>query len=134
MQVPSRGVILIFFFLLLPALSLPADESPAPESPTVTSAEPPVHTLFRDQFYLSPVQKLRHNTFQADGFLLIERPTPEWNSGISIVSGFARGALRTRVLKDVQTVEQAKDWIKKEKQTTAFEGVPIHRQHGFLLR
>lgn len=124
MRVPSRGLILIFFFLLLPALAPSAQETPAPEVPP---AEPPANYLFRDQFYLSPAQKLRHNTFQADGFLLVERSNPDWNSGISMISGFASEALRTRVLKDVQTVEQAKDWIKKEKQTTAFEGVPILR-------
>lgn len=103
--------------LILPVSSLWAKPS--------TPEDAPVNLLFRDQFYLAPSQKVYFNTFAADDFLVIEQPSPEWNSNIALVSGFGPRALRTRVLRDIQSVEQAKEWIQKQKKTTSFEGVSI---------
>ena len=121
MRVSSRGglLALLCFFSLAPALSLFAQE--------VAPAEPPANFLFRDQFYLRPSQRVSHNTQPVEEFLVLERPDPAWNSKIAIVTGFAPQALRTRALKDVQTVDEAREWIHAHKKTTPFEGVPIHR-------
>ena len=121
MRVLSRWMIFIFF-ALAPAQSLSAQED-APAAP----AEPPSNFLFRDQFYLSPAQKIRSRAVQIDDFLIVERVVPEWSSNVSIVTGFAPQALRTQALKDVQTVDQVREWTKKEKKTLTFQGVPIQR-------
>ncbi len=86
-----------------------------------------VNSLFREQFYLGSSEKIRRNTTPAAGFLLIERPDPDWNSKIALVSGFApKGkALRTQTLKDVQTVEEAREWLKANKKELDYEGVPV---------
>ena len=105
------------FFSVLPTLCLFAQEPP--------TSEPPANYILRDQFYLSPSQKSHFNASPADDFLVVERPNPEWNSNVAIVGGFASQALRTRVLKDVQSVDQAKEWIRAQKKATSFEGVQI---------
>ncbi len=104
---------------LCPSLSLLAQET--------ASSEPPANFLFRDQFYLSASEKVRRNATAAAGFLLVEQPDPQWNSKIAVVSGFApKGkALRTQTLKDMQTMEEARDWLKAQKKETDFEGVPV---------
>ena len=86
-----------------------------------------VNHLFRDQFYLSASEKIRHNTTPASGFLLIEKPNTEWNSKVTIVSGFAPGgrALRTQALKDIQSLEEAREWLKNKKKEISFEDVPV---------
>ena len=117
MQFLIRCWALIIFSVTL-APSLHAEEVPLAESPA--------NSLFRDQFYISPSQKIRHRTFQAGDFLVVERPQPEWNSRMAVVTGFAPQALRTHVLKDIQTVDEAQTWIKAQKKTTTFENVPIH--------
>ena len=121
MRVFARGIVLIFF-VLAPSFSVFAEEAVPPPP-----AEPQANHIFRDQFYLNSAQKIRNNTIQAGDFLVVERSNPEWNSNISIVSDFAPQAVRTRVLKDIQTVDQAKEWIEKEKQTIPFEDVPIQK-------
>lgn len=112
-------IFILGFFSVLPTLSLFAQE-PSP-------SESPVNSVFRDQFYLDPSQKIHFNTTQAGEFLVVERPSPEWNSNVALVGGFASQALRTRALKDIQSVDQAKEWIQAQKKTTTFEGVPIHQ-------
>lgn len=111
-------VTLVSLILLPPRLLSAQEASPS---------EPAVNRLFRDQFYLSPSEKIRHNTTPAGSFLLLERPDPEWNSKVSLVSDFApQGkALRTQTLKDVQSLEEAREWIKTQKKELSFEGVPI---------
>ncbi len=106
------------FLTFAPALPLFAEETPA---------ELPVNFLFRDQFYLSPELRARYHTSQAPGFLVVEKPNPESNSNIAIVTGFAPQALRTRSIKDIQTVDQAQEWIEKQKKTVSFQGVPIQK-------
>lgn len=90
-------------------------------------AGPSVNNLYRDQFYLSSSEKVRHNITPASGFLIIEKPNPEWNSKVALVSSFAPGgrALRTQALKDIQTPEEAREWLKNNKKEVSFEGVPV---------
>jgi hypothetical protein len=127
MRAFARGV-LVGSFLLLPARSLFAQEAlaqPVGLEAGSPVSQSPVNFLFRDQFYLSPSQKIRHNIFQADDFLVVERANPELNSRVAVVSGFAPQALRTRSLKGIQTVEEAKAWIEKHKKERPFDGVTI---------
>ena len=88
-------------------------------------SEPPANFLFRDQFYLAPSVKARHKITSADGMLLMEQPAPEWNSKIALVTNFAPHALRTQILKDVQTLDEAKAWIQSQKKEIPFENVPV---------
>ncbi|MBI4115789.1 MAG: hypothetical protein HY447_04340 [Candidatus Omnitrophica bacterium] len=116
MQVFARRLILSLFLLALP-ISLFAQEP--------SSTESPADFLFRDQFYLSPSQKIRHNTYQADDFLLVQQASPDWNSDVAIVSGFGSKVLRTKVLKDTHSVDEAKEWIRSKKKELPFEGVSV---------
>ena len=111
--------LILSWLALSPSHSLLAQEA--------ASSEPPANLLFRDQFYLSASEKVRRNATAAAGFLLVEQTDPQQNSKIAVISGFApKGkALRTQTLKDMQTVEQARDWLKAQKKETSFEGVPI---------
>ena len=109
--------LILGFFCAVPVFSAGAQEPAGPESPA--------NSLFRDQFYLKPSERIRHKTTQAEGLLVLEQSSPEWNSKVAIVSDFAPNAIRTQVLKDVQSVDEAKEWIRKQKQARSFEGVPI---------
>lgn len=112
----ARGVFFGLFILLL-SFPLFAEEPPP--------AEAPINFLFRDQFYLSPSQKIRYKTSQAGELLVLERSSPESGSNVAIVSDFAPGALRTQALKGVSSVDDAKEWIRKNKKVVSFEGVPV---------
>lgn len=125
MQSSSRLLVIALLSLVF-SLPLLAQESTLP--PTGTAGLPQessANLLFRDQFYLSPSQKIRYKTFQASDFLVLEQPAPEWNSNIALVSDFAPGAIRTRILRGIHSVDEAKDWIKKNRRTLDFQGVPI---------
>ena len=88
-------------------------------------SEHPANFLFRDKFFLSSSQKVRYKTVSADGLLLLEQPAPEWNSTVALVSDFAPQALRTRTLKDIPSVDKAKEWIHTQKKELSYEGIPI---------
>jgi len=104
------------FFLFIP-FSLIAQDSAPPE--------PPSNFLFRDKFYLTPSQKIRYQTVPAEGLLVLEQPAPEWNSKVALVSDFAPKALRTRALKGIQSVDEAKAWIGSQKKELSYQGIPI---------
>ena len=108
-----------FTFIVLSITAFPLFAEP--------SKEPPANFFFREQFYLNPSEKLRLNASPVSGFLAIEQPNPEWNSKIALISDFApKGqALRTQTLKDIQTIDQARDWIQKQKRELTFEGVTV---------
>ena len=116
MRFRTVGLILSCLFFI-PSGPLSAQETPP--------AEPPANYLFRNQFYLSPAQKLQQNTFQLDNFLVVENLLPEWNSKMALVTSFASQVVRTRVLKDIQSVDQAREWIQAHKEVLDFEGVPV---------
>ncbi len=127
MRAFAAWVVAGYVALLSPCFLFAQEAVPQPLSPESVGPLPesPANFFYRDQFYLSPSQKIRHNIFQADEFLVVERANPELNSRVAIVSGFAPKALRTRSLKGVQSVDEAKAWIEKNKKTQAFDGVTI---------
>lgn len=115
-----QGISGVFFLLVLPVCLGAAQEAvPSPES---------ADFLFRDQFYLSPSHQARAKIVPSGGIFLIEQTsTPEWNSKVAVVTDFAPGGkgLRTQALKDIQSVDQAREWIEANKKELSFEGVPI---------
>lgn len=116
MRLLSKWLILGWLALFF-AIPLSAQEPPSSESPA--------NFLFRDQFYLSPAERARHNATPINNFLVLEQPAPEWNSNIAIVSDFAPKAVRTRVLRDVQTLDQAREWLAAQKKELSFQDVPV---------
>ena len=105
---------------LVPAFQLWAQEATPPSSP-----EPAVNSLFRDQFYLPPSERTHYKATSAEGLLIVEQVSPELNSKVAVVSDFAPHAIRTQVLKDLQSPDEAKQWIRDHKQALSFEGVPV---------
>lgn len=91
------------------------------------SSENPANFIFRDQFYLNAAEKVRLNTTPIGGLLALERPDPEWDSKVAVVSDFVpQGrAIRTQTLKDIQSIDQAREWLKTQKKELSFEKVPI---------
>ncbi len=114
-----REWLIVGLLAVVPLSSLWAQE------PASSPAESPANFLFRDQFYLSPSERARHKVTAADGLLLVEKSSPEWNSKVALVTGFAPHTLRTQILKDVRSIDEAKSWMKDRKQETSVEGVPV---------
>lgn len=103
--------------IFIPAPVLLAQQPP--------SSKIPVNTLFREQFYLPSAQKASYKASPAGGFLLLEKSSPDWDSDVAVISDFANQALRTRTLKGIHSVDEAKKWIEEHQKTFSFEGVPI---------
>jgi hypothetical protein len=106
-----------FAFIFAPPL-FAQEAAPKPQAA-------PGNLIFRSQFYLPPSQKVLHSASEVDELLVVERANPELNSNVALVSGFAPQALRTRSLKGIQSLDQAKEWIQKNKKLGSFEGVSV---------
>lgn len=111
------SLIWILTFLLTTSASVAAQEPSPPE--------PSANFIFRDRFYLPPSQKIRYKTVPADGLLLLEERAPGSDAKVALVSDFAPRALRSRALKGIESVDQAKEWIRAEKKELSYEGVSI---------
>ncbi len=118
--------LIVGFIFLTPAFSLRAQESVTSSVPAApASAESPVNSLFQDQFYLATSKRQHYKTTQTEGLLVLEQAAPSWNSKVAVVSDFAPNAIRTQVLRDIQSVDQAREWIRAQKKTIPYQGVTI---------
>jgi len=93
--------------------------------PEQVSKEPAINFILRDTFYFSPDLKIKYNTYESDGFLLIKEKRPDMNSKFSIVSGFDGAVLESLAMKNVNTIEEAHIYLKKNAKVTRFMNVMI---------
>ncbi len=82
--------------------------------------------LLRDTFYLSHVVKLEREVFEVEGFTLVSHPAPDWNSSFAVVTGFKNDTLTTHILRDVNSVDEARKYFTKK--------VVAHDVHGMSVR
>lgn len=87
--------------------------------------EPKSNYILRDTFFLSPDLKIRFNTYEAEGFLLIKELRPDLNSEYGLVSGFENHVIETRALKDAKTIEDVSALLRRSVKTSYFMGVAI---------
>lgn len=116
------GLLLLFQVALLAAQETPS----LPTPPSVTN-------LFREEFFLEPSERRKFSAASTENFILIPQSAPEWNSSVAIVTDFApsrpagRGrGIRSQALKGIRSIEEAKEWIRREKKTHSFEGIQIY--------
>ncbi len=89
--------------------------------------EPPKPNLFAENFYLNPDQRLAYDVYDIDGFVFIKSPNPALNSQYAIVTGFGGGAMKTRAIAGLQTLDDAKKWVKDNLASESFETVEIKK-------
>lgn len=122
MKLPIKKISFLFVILssfFLNPLFISAQES------SQTSSELPENFLLRDSFFLSPNQKIQFNTYESNGFLLIKESRPELNSDYAVITGFDGPILETRALRDVKTIDQANELLKRSVKIVNYEGVTI---------
>ncbi len=111
-----RRILFGLFFLLL-TVSLGFAKEPAKSLP--------VEALLRDMFVLSHTAKLERDVYEVEGFTLVYHPAKDWNSAYSIVTGFKGDVLTTHILKDVNSVEDARKYFLKNVKSHSFRGINI---------
>ncbi len=89
------------------------------------STGPPAETLLRDTFYLSHADKLEREVFEVEGFTLVPHPASDWNSSFSVVTGFRGNVLTTHILKDVNSVDEARKFFQKNVKPYEIHGIYI---------
>ncbi len=87
--------------------------------------DPQINFLLRDTFYLPPLLKLKYNTYESNGLLLIKESRPDLNSDYAAVTGFDNSILETQALKNVHTPEDAQALFSRSSKTSNFMGVTI---------
>ncbi len=117
---PKLARSLIGFFFLFQSVLLQAQEAPPP------AAQPAVNALFREEFFLEPTERGALSAAPAENFILLQQSAPDWDSNVAIVTDFAGKGTRSQTLKGIHSVEEAKEWIRKERKAHAFEGVQIY--------
>ncbi|MBI4550119.1 MAG: hypothetical protein HY714_04260 [Candidatus Omnitrophica bacterium] len=90
------------------------------------SLAPAPENLLRDTFYLSHAAKLEREVFEVEGFTLLMNPAPAWNSNFSVVTGFKNGLLTSHILKDVNSVDDARAYFQKN--------MVLHESHDVAIR
>jgi len=89
--------------------------------------EPPKPNLFADTFYLTSEQRLAYDVYDLDGFIFVKSPNPALNTKYAVVTGFGGGAMKTRAIPNLQTLEEAKKWVSEHQKTEEFESVAIKK-------
>ncbi len=112
----GRRILFGLFFLLLTS-SLGFAKEPAKSFPA--------EALLRDMFVLSHTAKLERDVYEVEGFTLVYHPAKDWNSAYSIVTGFKGDVLTTHILKDVNSVEDARKYFLKNVKPHSFRGINI---------
>jgi len=108
----------IFHILLVLSFFLPV--------PFAGAEEVPAETLLRDTFYVDHAAKLKRTIFEVDDFLLVPTPSPDWNSNFSIVTGFRGSIFTSHVLRDINSVDEARDYFEKN--------IVLHDDGGIEIR
>ena len=112
-----KGRIFFIFSLLLLTASLGI----AKEADTSLPSE----SLLRDMFVLNHNAKVERDVYEVEGFVLVYHPAPDWNSSYSIVTGFKGDVLTTHILKNVNSVEDARKYFLKHVKSHHVSGVNI---------
>lgn len=106
-------------FIFLFAFTLPAyPQDPLP-------ASDPGLAKFREAFYLPHELRLKYPTYDCLDFILTQQEEKDWNSFFSVITGFDKSILQTRILKDIQTVDEAREYFEKYRKEIKFGGVVI---------
>ncbi|MCB9799587.1 MAG: hypothetical protein H6757_02370 [Candidatus Omnitrophica bacterium] len=87
--------------------------------------EPPKPNLYAQSFFMSPNQRLSHETYDMNGLVVMKSPGSHGGDAYSIVTDFEGDTLRSRSLEGFEGLEQINDWMEKEIKTAEFEGVEI---------
>ncbi len=80
---------------------------------------------FKDQFYMPHETRLKYATYDCLSFILTKQEVDDWNSFFSVVTGFDQSILETRILKDVQTVDEARDYFESNSKRIDYKGASI---------
>jgi len=89
--------------------------------------EPPKPNLFAETFYLTAEQRLAYDVYDIDGFIFVKSPNPDLNTKYAVVTGFGGGAMKTRAIPNLQSLEEAKKWVSDNLKTEKFESVEIKK-------
>ncbi len=125
----KKLIVRTFFHFLLSASALCpftfADTPAHPVSAQEAAKEPTINFLLRDTFYLPPDLKLKYNTYESNGFILVKDQRLDLNSDYAVGMGFDGSVLETRAFKNVHTVEEIESLLKRSVKTSNFMGVTI---------
>ena len=113
------STVFLIWWLTFPISSV----STAPSDPG--SQEPVVNYLFRDTFYAPPSLKLKYDVLETNDFLILRDAKRGRHSELAVVSGFQAPVFESRVLKNVRTVDEAKQFLEKNTRKIFFERIPI---------
>ncbi|MBI4398639.1 MAG: hypothetical protein HY586_05895 [Candidatus Omnitrophica bacterium] len=121
-QVPGKKaarIIAVFLslFLLCSHAQANSEESSDPKAPALSG--------FQSGFYISHELRLKYPTYDCLDFILIQQREDGWNSLFSVVTGSSDGVLETRILKGIQTVDEAREYFEKYAKPFTYEGVTV---------
>ncbi len=115
----KRKWLLMAVLLFSPGLLFAAPETPKPADP----AAPPAPNLYASEFFVKPAERLKRQTYEVQGLVLVENPGQQ--PRFSIVTDFGPGALRMQALSGAEKIEDARALIEANVKTAEFEGVEI---------
>jgi len=112
--------LLFSFFIFVQAIGLsPAFSQEAPQK------DNPDLFKFRNAFYMPHSVRLQYNTYDCLSFILTKQEENDWNSFFSVITGYDQSVLETRILKDVQTIDEAREMFEENSNRINFEGASI---------
>ncbi len=121
----------LFFALNVPfALAQSEDKtepqlSDEPKAETAVPVPPPINQ-FQNAFYVPHELRLKYATYDCADFIVTQQREDSWNSLFSVVTGYNDGVLETRILKDIQTIDEAREYFEKYTKPITDEGVTIN--------
>lgn len=85
----------------------------------------PKPNSYQDAFYMPHELRLHFSTYDCLNFILTKREEPKWNSFFSVVTGFDSGILQTRILRNIQTISEARIYFRNHTKIIDYQGAPI---------
>lgn len=125
----------LLFFIYLFSSFLFAEEAIPPSAQSVKKnqssqkeVEPPKPAnIFAQTFLMDPSGKLDYEVYEIKGFVFVKTPDTKRNTNYSIVTGFAGQAIKSQIVPNLQTIQEAKEWIEDNLKTAEYEGVEIRQ-------
>ena len=84
-----------------------------------------VPSKFREAFYIPHGLRLKYSTYDCSEFIVTKQEEKDWNSFFAVITGFNDTILESRILKDIQTIDEAREYFEKYRKPIEYQGVLI---------